>query len=108
MNETTKFAPPKNSMICTKDMHKFFGEKHILKDINLNIFKGEVIVVLGPSGCGKSTLLRCFNELETISAGRLWINGELLGVREIEKDGKIITHRHGISKIQPISSHDST
>ena len=93
MNETTKFAPPENSMICTKDMHKFFGEKHILKDINLNIFKGEVIVVLGPSGCGKSTLLRCFNELETISAGRLWINGELLGVREIEKDGKIITHR---------------
>lgn len=61
-------------MIEFKRVNKFFGDFHVLKDINLTINKGEVVVVIGPSGSGKSTLLRCINRLETISEGTLTVN----------------------------------
>jgi polar amino acid transport system ATP-binding protein len=57
-------------------LHKEYGEKVILKDISLEVKKGEVIVVIGPSGCGKSTLLRCLNALEDIQGGEILIDGE--------------------------------
>lgn len=63
-------------------VHKFYADYHALCSIDLQIARGEVCVVLGPSGSGKSTLLRCVNHLETISAGRIRINGELLGYEE--------------------------
>lgn len=93
MAENQRFLPPPTSMICAQNVHKFFGDRHILKDINLTVHKGEVVVLLGPSGSGKSTLLRCFNELEEVTAGKIWINGDLLGIREVEKNGELIPHK---------------
>lgn len=61
-------------MITFDRVNKHFGDFHVLKDINLNIKKGEVLVIVGPSGSGKSTLLRCINRLETITDGSLTVN----------------------------------
>jgi putative spermidine/putrescine transport system ATP-binding protein len=55
------------------NVNKFFGENHVLKDINLNVEYGELVTLLGPSGCGKSTLLRCLAGLETVSSGRVFL-----------------------------------
>ncbi|MDE3838262.1 polar amino acid ABC transporter ATP-binding protein [Bacillus methanolicus] len=62
-------------MIVFDNVNKYYGDFHVLKNINLKISKGEVVVVIGPSGSGKSTLLRCINGLETISSGSLTVNG---------------------------------
>jgi aspartate/glutamate/glutamine transport system ATP-binding protein len=62
-------------MIVFNQANKFYGDFHVLKDINLTINQGEVVVVIGPSGSGKSTLLRCINHLESISDGTLTVNG---------------------------------
>ncbi|MCV7366881.1 ectoine/hydroxyectoine ABC transporter ATP-binding protein EhuA [Mycolicibacterium duvalii] len=64
-------------MVC-----KDFGALKVLKGINLEVQKGEVLVLVGPSGSGKSTFLRCINHLETVSAGRLYVDGELVGYHE--------------------------
>ena len=69
-------------MITVKHLSKDFGKTQALKDINLNIEKGEKIVVVGPSGCGKSTLLRCLNLLEIPSSGEVWFEGEQINVRK--------------------------
>ena len=61
-----------------KDLHKKYLEKEILKGINIDIHKGEVVVVLGPSGCGKSTFLRCLNGLESIQGGSIEFSGTSL------------------------------
>ena len=61
-------------MIVFDQVNKYYGDFHVLKDINLTINKSEVVVVIGPSGSGKSTLLRCINRLETISGGALTVN----------------------------------
>lgn len=61
-------------MIEFKNVEKYYGDFHALKNINLKITKGEVVVVIGPSGSGKSTMLRCINALEEISTGHLLIN----------------------------------
>jgi glutamate transport system ATP-binding protein len=68
-------APP---MIRMKAVDKFFGPLHVLKDINLDIPKGEVVVVLGPSGSGKSTLCRAINRLEPINSGAIEVDGKPL------------------------------
>jgi glutamate transport system ATP-binding protein len=56
-------------------VNKFFGEQQVLQDINLDVFPGEVVVVVGPSGSGKSTLCRCVNRLETVTSGTITIDG---------------------------------
>ena len=61
-----------------RHVDKHFGSLHVLKDINLSIMPGEVVVVIGPSGSGKSTLCRTVNRLETIDSGEIFIHGELL------------------------------
>ncbi|WP_059173770.1 amino acid ABC transporter ATP-binding protein [Bacillus sp. FJAT-27445] len=61
-------------MIVFENVNKYFGDFHVLKDINLKINQGEVVVVIGPSGSGKSTMLRCINRLEEITTGRLTVN----------------------------------
>ena len=76
-------------MVSVRGVHKFFGDLHVLRGIDLDIASGEVCVILGPSGSGKSTLLRCLNMLEDISAGR---DGELLGYREDEHG--VLHERH--------------
>ncbi|MDN6353635.1 MAG: amino acid ABC transporter ATP-binding protein, partial [Corynebacterium sp.] len=65
-------------MIELSGVNKYFGDFQALKDINLDIPAGQVVVVLGPSGSGKSTLCRTINRLETIDSGEIHINGELL------------------------------
>ncbi|WP_209649098.1 amino acid ABC transporter ATP-binding protein [Kibdelosporangium banguiense] len=65
-------------MIRMKAVDKFFGPLHVLKDINLEIPKGEVVVVLGPSGSGKSTLCRAINRLEPINSGVIEVDGKPL------------------------------
>ncbi|SHJ38888.1 polar amino acid transport system ATP-binding protein [Tessaracoccus bendigoensis DSM 12906] len=75
------------AMIEAKGVHKLFGELHVLKGIDFTVERGEVAVLLGPSGSGKSTLIRCINELEQISAGRMYVDGELMGLRE--KNGRL-------------------
>jgi glutamate transport system ATP-binding protein len=66
------------SMILMKAVDKFFGPLHVLKDINLEIPKGQVVVVLGPSGSGKSTLCRSINRLEPINSGVIEVDGKPL------------------------------
>lgn len=63
----------------------------VLKGVDLEIVAGETIVILGSSGSGKSTLLRCINRLERIDAGRIWVNGELVGF--VEKNGDLVDER---------------
>ena len=58
-------------MIQIKNIKKNFGKNEVLKDINLNIKKGEIVAILGPSGSGKSTLLRCINLLESPNGGEI-------------------------------------
>ena len=62
-------------MISFKKVNKWFGELHVLQDIDLEVAKGEVMVVCGPSGSGKSTLIRCVNRLEPIQKGELVVDG---------------------------------
>ena len=77
-------APP---MVKAEQLHKYFGATHVLKGIDLEVKRREVMCVVGPSGSGKSTLLRCINHLEKIDAGRLSVDGELVGYRE--RSGKL-------------------
>lgn len=70
-------------MIDIVGLNKYFGDHHVLKDINLNIGDGEVVVIIGPSGSGKSTLLRCINYLEEYQEGYVSIAGENIGRRMV-------------------------
>lgn len=72
-------------MIKIENLNKFFGDKHVLKDINLEIEDGEVIGLIGPSGSGKSTLIRCIDYLEEPTSGKIYIND-----KNIAKSGKEI------------------
>ncbi len=69
-------------MVRAECVHKSFGRLHVLKGIDLDVQPREVMCVIGPSGSGKSTFLRCINHLEKIDAGRLWVDGELVGYRQ--------------------------
>ncbi|MCQ6278818.1 amino acid ABC transporter ATP-binding protein [Bacillus sp. EB600] len=71
-------------MIVFDKVNKFFGDFHVLKDINLTINQGEVVVVIGPSGSGKSTLLRCINKLETITDGTLLVNNVVVNDKKTD------------------------
>jgi polar amino acid transport system ATP-binding protein len=70
------------AMVKAEGVHKRFGRLEVLKGINLEVKRGEVMCLLGPSGSGKSTFLRCINHLEKINSGRLSVDGELVGYRE--------------------------
>jgi polar amino acid transport system ATP-binding protein len=69
-------------MVKAEGVHKRFGVNEVLKGIDLEVARGEVMCVIGPSGSGKSTLLRCINHLEKINAGRLSVDGELVGYEQ--------------------------
>ena len=69
-------------MVKAEAVHKRFGRLEVLKGIDLEVQRKEVMCLLGPSGSGKSTFLRCINHLEKINAGRLSVDGELVGYRE--------------------------
>jgi polar amino acid transport system ATP-binding protein len=69
-------------MVRAEAVYKSFGRLQVLRGIDLQVARQEVMCVIGPSGSGKSTLLRCINHLEKINAGRLWVDGELVGYRQ--------------------------
>jgi len=71
-------AAPPRPLVVLDDVNKHFGSLHVLKDINLTVNEGEVVVVIGPSGAGKSTLCRTINRLETFESGTITIDGQLL------------------------------
>ncbi|OJV80230.1 MAG: ectoine/hydroxyectoine ABC transporter ATP-binding protein EhuA [Cellulomonas sp. 73-92] len=84
MSTTSTDAP----MVDMQGVHKWYGHTHVLRGIDLTVPKGTVATVLGPSGSGKSTALRCINQLEEIGAGRIHVDGVLMGYREGERNGK--------------------
>ncbi len=71
-------ASPRDPLIVLDSVDKWYGELHVLQDINLTVGKGEVVVVIGPSGSGKSTLCRAVNRLETIDKGSITLDGKQL------------------------------
>jgi general L-amino acid transport system ATP-binding protein len=83
-----KTTGSQEGMIQLIGLHKWFGNFHVLKDINLTILKGECIVICGPSGSGKSTLIRCINRLEEHQQGKIIIDGVEL-TRDLKKKSKI-------------------
>ncbi len=68
-------------MVRAERVCKSFGHRAVLRGVDLEVARGEVVCLLGPSGSGKSTFLRCINHLEKIDSGRLWVDGELVGYR---------------------------
>jgi ABC-type polar amino acid transport system ATPase subunit len=68
-------------MIKTENLSKSFGALDVLKNCNISVEQGEVVVIIGPSGAGKSTFLRSLNHLETINNGKIWVEGKLLDDR---------------------------
>jgi len=78
-------------MVRIEDLHKRYGELHVLKGIDLDVAPGEVVCIVGPSGSGKTTLLRCVNFLETYQAGRIFVAGALVGFQE--RNGKLVPAR---------------
>lgn len=77
-SEPAKAVQDKEIMLRLHAIHKQFGELQVLKGIDLEVKKGEVVAIIGPSGSGKSTMLRCLNRLETIDRGSIEIKGEFL------------------------------
>jgi polar amino acid transport system ATP-binding protein len=69
-------------MVRAEAVHKNFGRNEVLRGIDIEVAPREVMCIIGPSGSGKSTFLRCINHLEKIDAGRLWVDGELVGYQE--------------------------
>lgn len=70
-------------MVVAQQVCKDFGALSVLKGVTLTVGRGQVLVIVGPSGSGKSTFLRCINHLETVTAGRLYVDGSLVGYREV-------------------------
>jgi polar amino acid transport system ATP-binding protein len=73
-------------MIKIVDLHKKFGHLHVLKGVNLEVKKGEVMVVIGPSGSGKSTMLRCINLLEDPTSGKIFLEDVEITAKKIDKN----------------------
>jgi polar amino acid transport system ATP-binding protein len=66
------------TLLEVRHLHKDYGNGAVLKDVSLELHKGEVLVIIGPSGCGKSTFLRCMNGLESIQGGEILLDGEVI------------------------------
>jgi len=84
---------PTAPMVELAGVHKWYGDAHVLRGVDLTVPVGSVTVMLGPSGSGKSTALRCINQLEEIGAGSIRIEGELQGYREGTRGGKDVLFR---------------
>ena len=72
-----------DAMIRCIGVYKSFGKLEVLRAVNLEVGRGEVVVLIGASGSGKTTLLRCINHLEALDGGRIYVDGELVGYREV-------------------------
>src|SRR5512136_510456 len=75
-------SPIENELIISAiKVNKYFGDKHVLKDVDFEVHKREVVALIGPSGSGKSTLIRCLNGLEKYTSGEIFIHGHRLDPR---------------------------
>jgi polar amino acid transport system ATP-binding protein len=79
--------PDTDVVVDARDVNKWFGRLHVLKDVCLQVKRQETVVIIGPSGSGKTTFIRCVNHLEKIQSGRIFVNGHLIGYREAEASG---------------------
>jgi polar amino acid transport system ATP-binding protein len=70
-------------MVDARSVKKKYGSNEVLAGVTLSVEQGEVLCIIGPSGSGKSTFLRCLNHLESINGGRIYVNGELMGYRQV-------------------------
>src|SRR5690349_19723428 len=81
-------APAQTAMVRAENLVKSFGNHIVLKGVDLTVRRGHVVVIIGPSGSGKTTLLRCINHLEKIDGGRIYVDGQLVGYREV--NGRLV------------------
>jgi len=84
----------KETILEIKNLKKNYDELNVLKNVSIDINKGEVLVIVGPSGCGKSTLLRCINGLENIQSGDIYLKGEKISNRR--KDMHLVRQKIGM------------
>ena len=95
---TIRSAAADDVMIQMAGVHKWYGQFHVLKDIDLTVYKGERIVICGPSGSGKSTLIRCINRLEEHQKGKIIVDGielsnDLKNIEQIRREvGMVFQH----------------
>ncbi|HEX2807146.1 MAG TPA: ATP-binding cassette domain-containing protein, partial [Kineosporiaceae bacterium] len=93
------------NVVKAEQVHKRFGRTEVLKGIDLEVSRREVMCIVGPSGSGKSTFLRCINHLEKIDSGRLSVDGELVGYRERAgrlyemRESEVARQRRGIGMV---------
>ncbi len=92
-------------VVDASGVNKWFGKLHVLQDVTLSVKRQEVVVILGPSGSGKTTFIRCVNHLEKIQGGRIFVNGHLIGYREVngrlveDKEANIARQRQEIGMV---------
>ncbi len=77
------------TVVDATGVHKYFGQLHVLKGLDVTVKRQEVVVIIGASGSGKTTFIRCINHLEKIQQGRILVNGHMIGYRETA-DGKLV------------------
>lgn len=88
VNKQSTSSVVTDEMMRAEKLVKRFGNLTILDGVDITVKRGQVVVIIGPSGSGKTTFLRCINHLEKIDAGRIYIEGELIGYREV--NGKLV------------------
>jgi len=81
-------------MVEARQVHKYFHNLHVLRGVDLDVKRGEVVVILGASGSGKTTFLRCINHLEKIDGGRIRVNGHLMGY--IERNDHMVEQKEAL------------
>jgi ABC-type polar amino acid transport system ATPase subunit len=92
-------------LVEMEDVHKYFGDLHVIRGISTVVRRGEVIVIIGPSGSGKSTLLRCIHQLERIDGGWIKVEGQLLGHCQVGgrvvplREAEAVRHRRQIGMV---------
>ena len=84
-------APSSDVVVDATGVEKWFGRLHVLKGVSLTVRRREVVCVIGPSGAGKTTFIRCINHLEKIQGGRIFVNGHLIGYRDV--NGRLVEDR---------------
>jgi polar amino acid transport system ATP-binding protein len=100
---TTAIEP--GHLVRAVNVSKAFGSHEVLKGVDMNVDPGEVVCLLGPSGSGKTTFLRLINQMETLTGGRIWVGGELVGIEErkgklhVRKDSDIARQRSRIGMV---------
>ena len=90
---TTPIQLTDGPIVRTVDVNKWFGDRHILTDVSMQVERGEVVVLVGPSGAGKTTFLRTLNQLEPIDSGEIYVNGERIGERVVNGTVKPLSTR---------------